>query len=116
MKRDAALLRLQSSLLEKRFGHQTCLDLRYFFGPTTPASFVVQNPVCGVVKEQTHLLLALMQGWVWLHVPLQVLDCLALLHNCRAEIVPAHRTAITITAGILDPIFLLMIGLLSVRD
>jgi hypothetical protein len=68
--------------------------------------------VSGVVKEQTQLEVG--QGWVKLQVPLQVLDCLASLHNCRAEIVPAHSTAITTTAGNLDLIFLFMFILLSV--
>jgi len=37
---------------------------------TAPASFFVQNPVSGVVNEQTHALVE--QGWVMLQVPLQV--------------------------------------------
>jgi hypothetical protein len=43
----------------------------YFPAGTAPASFDVQNPVSGVVKEQTHALVG--QGWVRLHLPLQVL-------------------------------------------
>jgi len=43
----------------------------YFPAGTAPASFVVQNPVSGVEKEQTHALVG--QGWVRLHLPLQVL-------------------------------------------
>jgi len=43
----------------------------YFPAGTAPASFDVQNPVSGVEKEQTHALLG--QGWVRLHLPLQVL-------------------------------------------
>jgi len=42
----------------------------YFAAGTAPANFFVQNPVSGVVKEQTHALVG--QGWVMLQVPLQV--------------------------------------------
>jgi hypothetical protein len=77
----------------------------YFFGGTTPPSFVVQNAVNGVVKEQTQPLVA--QGWVALQVPPQV-NPLAPLRNCRAETVPAHRTATAITASDRFWIFFLM--------
>jgi hypothetical protein len=64
----------------------------------TPASFVVQNAVVGVVKEQTHLELVEIQGWVALQVPPQV-DPWTPFRNCRAETVPAHRTATAMTAN-----------------
>jgi hypothetical protein len=76
------------------------LDVRYYLlGDTTPASFVVQKAVVGVVKEQTQPLVA--QGWVALHVPPQV-NPLAPLRNCRAETVPAQRTVVTIAASNVD--------------
>jgi hypothetical protein len=71
------------------------LRVRYFFGEVTPASFVVQKAVNGVVKEQTQ---PVAQGWVALQLPLQV-DPWTPLRNCRAETVPAHRTAKTMTAN-----------------
>jgi hypothetical protein len=72
------------------------LLLRYFFGEVTPPSFVVQNAVSGVVKEHTQL--GVGQGRVALQLPLQV-DPWTPLRNCRAETVPAHRTAKTMTAN-----------------
>jgi hypothetical protein len=75
---------------------------------------VVQNPVSGVVNEQTHLLVALIHGWVMLQVPLQVSDARASVRNCRAETVPAHRTAvIKIASDAFFMAFMLMIGFLS---
>jgi hypothetical protein len=68
----------------------------YFPAGATPASFVVQNAVNGVVKEHTQPAVA--HGWVALHVPPQV-NPLALLLSCRAETVPAQRTATAITAS-----------------
>jgi hypothetical protein len=68
----------------------------YFPEGTTPASFVVQNAVVGVVKEQTQ---GVAQGLVALHVPPHVVTALAPLCNCRAETVPTHRTAIAMTAN-----------------
>jgi hypothetical protein len=64
----------------------------YLLWGAAPASFVVQNAVVGVVKEHTQPATA--QGWVALHVPPQV-NPLAWLRNCRAETVPALRTAMT---------------------
>jgi hypothetical protein len=52
---------------------------------------VVQNAVVGVVKEQKQLL---GQGWMALQVPLQAKP-LGSLRNCRAETVPALKTAMT---------------------
>jgi hypothetical protein len=57
-----------------------------------------------------------LQGWVALQRPLQTPISPALLCNCRAETVPAHRTAVTIAASNVDVIFLLMINFLSVRS
>jgi hypothetical protein len=51
----------------------------------------VQNAVVGVVKEQKQLL---GQGWMALQVPLQAKP-LGSLRNCRAETVPALKTAMT---------------------
>ena len=48
-----------------------------------------------MVKEQKQLL---GQGWVALHVPLQAKP-LGALRNCRAETVPAHRTAMAMAAS-----------------
>jgi hypothetical protein len=74
----------------------------------TPASFVVQNPVVGVVKEQTQL--AVGQGRVALQVPLQV-DPWTPLRSCRAETVPTQRTAMASAARNVFLIVLLMICL-----
>jgi hypothetical protein len=83
----------------------------YLLGDTTPAGFVVQNAVNGVVKEQKQ---PLTQGWVALHVPPQVVELLALLRNCRAETVPAQRTTATIVAiNVVFISFLLMLVFLS---
>jgi len=68
----------------------------YFFTGTAPASFVVQNAVNGVVKEQTQ---PLAQAWVRLQVPPQVVDCRAWLCNWRAETVPAQRAAVAMIAN-----------------
>src|SRR5579859_4671188 len=70
----------------------------YFPAGAAPASFVVQNPVSGVVKEQTHLVVELIQGWVMLHVPPQALVW-KFKDNCRAESVPAQRTRVTMIAN-----------------
>jgi hypothetical protein len=50
---------------------------------------------------------------VALQRPLQTPISPALLCSCRAETVPAHRTAVTIAASNVDVIFLLMINFLS---
>ena len=72
----------------------------------------MQNAVNGVVKEQTQPAVA--QGWVALQVPPQVVELLALLRNCRAETVPAHRTTATIVASnVVFITFLLMLIFLS---
>lgn len=68
----------------------------YFREGATPASFVVQNAVIGVVKEQTQLEVG--QGLVALQVPPQV-DPWTPLRNCRAETVSTHRTATVMTAN-----------------
>jgi hypothetical protein len=68
----------------------------YFPGGVTPASFVVQNAVVGVVKEQTQL--GVEQGRVALQVPPQV-DPWTPLRSCRAETVPTHRTAMAMIAN-----------------
>jgi hypothetical protein len=84
----------------------------YLLGDTTPASFVVQNAVNGVVKEQTQPAVA--QGWVRLQVPPQVVELLAPLRNCRAETVPAQRTTATIVdSNVVFISFLLMLVFLS---
>jgi hypothetical protein len=85
---------------------------RYFFGDATPASFVVQNPVVGVVKEQTHPAVA--HGWVKLQVPPQVMvvNPFTPLRSCRAETVPAQRTAVMIAASNVFLIALPIIALL----
>lgn len=83
----------------------------YFAAGTAPASFVVQNPVTGVVKEQTHLVVELIQGRVMLHVPPQVLVW-KLMDNCRADSVPALRTRVTMIANKRVWIFFFMIVLL----
>jgi hypothetical protein len=57
-----------------------------------------------------------LHGWVALQRPLQTPISPALLCSCRAETVPAHRTAVTIAASNVDVIFLLMINFLSVRS
>jgi hypothetical protein len=67
----------------------------------------VQNAVVGVVKEQKQLL---GQGRVALQVPLQAKP-LGSLRNCRAESVPAQRTAETIAVKSMVFILLLMLGL-----
>lgn len=53
----------------------------------------MQNAVNGVVKEQKQ---PAVQGWVELQLPPQVAEPFASLRNCRAETVPAQRTAVTI--------------------
>jgi hypothetical protein len=88
------------------------LRVRYFFGEVTPASFVVQNAVVGVVKEQTQLEVG--QGWVALQVPPQV-NPLTPLRNCRAETVPTQRTAVTMApSNAFLMVFLVMIVLLRI--
>ena len=67
----------------------------------------MQNAVVGVVKEQKQLL---GQGRVALQVPLQAKP-LGSLRNCRAESVPAQRTAETIAVKSMVFILLLMLGL-----
>jgi hypothetical protein len=71
----------------------------------TPASFVVQNAVVGVVKEQTQLEVG--QGLVRLQVPPQV-DPWKPFRNCRAETVPAQRTPMASAVKNIDLIFLFM--------
>jgi hypothetical protein len=68
----------------------------YFPAGAAPASLVVQNAVNGVVKEQTQLEVG--QGCVALQLPPQV-DPWTPARNCRAETVPAQRTAIAMTAN-----------------
>jgi hypothetical protein len=68
----------------------------YFLGDTTPAGRDVQNAVVGVVKEQKQ---PLAQGWVVLHLPLHVVGPCAAFRNCRAETVPAQRTAVSMAAS-----------------
>ena len=63
----------------------------------------MQNAVVGVVKEQKQLL---EQGWVALQVPLQAKP-LGSLRNCRAETVPAKRTAMIMVANNVDLIIFL---------
>ena len=67
----------------------------------------MQNSVVGVVKEQKQLL---GQGRVALQVPLQAKP-LGSFRNCRAESVPAQRTAETIAVKSMVFILLLMLGL-----
>jgi hypothetical protein len=55
-----------------------------------------------------------LHGWVALQRPLQTPISLALLCSCRAETVPAKRTAVTIAASNVGLIFLLIVALLSV--
>jgi hypothetical protein len=50
-----------------------------------------------------------LHGWAALQRPLQTPISPALLCNCRAETVPAHRTAVTIAASNVDVIFLFMV-------
>jgi hypothetical protein len=65
--------------------------------------------VVGVVKEQTQPLVV--QGRVALQVPPHVVGLWKPFRNCRAETVPAQRTAVMIAANNVDlTIFLLMIG------
>ena len=85
----------------------------YLLGDTTPASFVVQNAVVGVVKEQTQPLVA--QGWVALQVPPQVANPFASLRNCRAETVPAQRTPMTSAVKNIDLIFFMIASSLSMN-
>jgi hypothetical protein len=57
-----------------------------------------------------------LHGWLALQRPLQTPIRPALLCNCRAETVPAKRTAVTITASNVGLICLLTVALLSVID
>jgi len=57
-----------------------------------------------------------LHGWVALQRPLQTPIRPALLCSCRAETVPAKRTAVTIAASNVGLIFLLTVVLLSVID
>jgi len=68
----------------------------YFPGATTPAGRVVQNAVNGVVNEQKQ---PLAQACVALHVPPHVVAAGAPFRNCRAETVPAQRTAVSMAAN-----------------
>lgn len=77
----------------------------YFPDGATPASFVVQNAVVGVVKEQTQLEVG--QGWVALHPPPQAKP-FAPLRNCRAETVPAQRTLMISAVKNIDLIFFMI--------
>jgi hypothetical protein len=83
--------------------------LCYFPGGATPASFVVQNAVIGVVKEQTQLEVG--QGLVALQVPPQVYPWTP-LRNCRAETVPAQRTPMTSAVKNIELIFFMIAFLL----
>jgi hypothetical protein len=86
--------------------------IRYFPEGATPASFVVQNAVNGVVKEQTQ---PWAHGWVALQEPPQVVEPLAPLCNCRVETVPAQRTASAMTTNDRFWIYFFMANLLSGR-
>jgi hypothetical protein len=98
------------------YSNKQTLAACYFPAGAAPASLVVQNPVSGVVNEQTHLVVALMQGWVMLQVPLHVSDVLASARNWRAETVPAQRTAVIKTASnAFFVVFMLIIIFLSDR-
>ncbi|HEX4602444.1 MAG TPA: hypothetical protein VH724_00480 [Candidatus Angelobacter sp.] len=77
----------------------------YFAGDCNPAGRTVQNAVVGVVKEQKQ---PLAQGWVKLHLPLQVVDPLAPVRNCWAETVPKQRTAVIMAASNMFLIFLVI--------
>lgn len=68
----------------------------YFPGDATPAGRVVQNAVNGVVNEQKQ---PLAQGLVALHVPPHVVLPWVWTRNCRAETVPAQRTAVSMAAS-----------------
>jgi len=57
-----------------------------------------------------------LHGWVALQRPLQTPIRPALLCSCRAETVPANRTAVTINASNVGFMFLLTVALLSVID
>jgi len=69
--------------------------------------------VAPLIKTQEQ---APLHGWAALHRPLHTPIRAALLLSCRAETVPAHRTAVTIAASNVVVIFLLMINPLSVRS
>jgi hypothetical protein len=57
---------------------------------------VVQKAVNGVVKEQKH---PVAQTWVALQLPPHVVAFWAGFRNCRAETVPAQRTAVSMKAS-----------------
>src|ERR1041385_4464406 len=69
--------------------------------------------VAPLIKTQEH---APLHGWAALHRPLHTPIRAGLLLSCRAETVPAHRTAVTIAASNVGVIFLLMINLLTARS
>lgn len=83
----------------------------YFPGGTTPARRVVQNPVRGVLKEQTQPATA--QGWLRLHLPPQVTP-LASLRSWWTETAPAHRAeAMMVANNVVLAIFLNIVRTLS---
>jgi hypothetical protein len=83
------------------------LDFSAFYGGSE-----TQDPrVAPLIWTQEH---GPLHGWVALQRPLQTPISPALLCSCRAETVPAHKTAVTIAASNVGLIFLLMIALLSV--
>jgi len=97
-------------LLCLRFGCRPDLGLRcYFPEDTTPAGRVVQKAVNGVVKEQKQ---PVAQAWVALQLPPHVVAFWAGFRNCRAETVPAQRTAVSMAASNVVLIFFVINALL----
>jgi hypothetical protein len=70
---------------------------------------VVQKAVNGVVKEQKQ---PVAQAWVALQLPPHVVAFWAGFRNCRAETVPAQRTAVSMAASNVVLIFFVINALL----
>jgi len=77
----------------------------YFFGGLSGPGSLTHPPVVPNIWQMQGPL----HGLVALHVPLQTGSRLADVCNCRAETVPAQRTAVTIAANNVFLIVLLMV-------
>ena len=78
----------------------------YFFGGLSGPGSLTHPPVVPIRISQRQ---PPVQGFIALHVPRQTGSRLACFCNCRAETVPAQRTAVAITARNAFLIVLLMI-------
>ena len=73
--------------------------MNYFPGDWESWGLPEQNPVPFEPRMQKQLV---MHPFLTLHEPPQVAEVFGPLRNCRAESVPAQRTAVTIAASSVD--------------